>query len=101
MEISPMARALIVRCLPALGLRATLRSGDSGPFITDNGNVILDVALAAPLADGRAARALQARLREIPGIVDTGLFLGTAEHVLVGRADGRVDVLTGDQADSK
>jgi ribose 5-phosphate isomerase len=32
-------------------------------------------------------------MREIPGIVDTGLFLGTAERVLVGYPDGRVDVL--------
>jgi ribose 5-phosphate isomerase len=31
----------------------------------------------------------------IPGVVDTGLFLGTAERVLVGYPDGRVDVLGG------
>ena len=98
-----MARGPAVRHLRALGLTATLRqrADDSGPYITDNGNVILNAALASPIADGRSAHALQARLREIPGIVDTGLFLGTAERVLVGRADGRVDVLTRDQVGPK
>ena len=36
---------------------------------------------------------LAADLRAIPGVVDTGLFLGTAERVLVGHPDGHVDVL--------
>jgi ribose 5-phosphate isomerase len=39
------------------------------------------------------ARALERALRSIDGVVDTGLFLGTAERVLVGRPDGRVDTL--------
>ena len=45
--------------------------------------------------DAVASRALEAALRAIPGVVDTGLFLGTAERVLVGHPDGRVDVLGG------
>jgi len=32
----------------------------------------------------------------IPGVVDTGLFLGTAERVLIGYPDGHVDVLQGE-----
>lgn len=48
-----------------------------------------------PLHDGAAARALEATLLGIAGVVDTGLFLGTAERVLVGCPDGRVDVLGG------
>jgi ribose 5-phosphate isomerase A len=62
-------------------------------MITDNGNLTVDCGLAAPLSDTRAARTLQADLRAIPGVVDTGLFLGTAERVLVGYPDGHVAVL--------
>lgn len=91
-EVIPLARGPVTRALKALGLRPTVRPGADGtPFITDNGNLTLDCALDAPLADGRAARALAASLRTIAGVVDSGLFLGTAERVLVGDEDGRVE----------
>jgi ribose 5-phosphate isomerase A len=86
-ELIPLARGPALRRLATLGLRATVR----GP--SENGNLLLDCAPAAPLPDGAAARALEATLRAIPGVVDTGLFLGTAERVLVGHPDGRVEVL--------
>jgi ribose 5-phosphate isomerase A len=93
-ELIPLARGLLARRLRALGLAATLRTGGDGrPAVTDNGNWIFDCAPGAPLADGRAARALEAALLALPGVVDTGLFLGTAERVLVGHPDGRVEVL--------
>jgi ribose 5-phosphate isomerase A len=65
------------------------------PVLSDNGNLLLDCVPHDVLPDGKAARALDAALRAIPGVVDTGLFLGTAERVLVGHPDGRVDVLGG------
>lgn len=94
-EIVPLARGLVLRRLPALGLLPTVRaaSDGTGPFQTENGNIILDCAPSAPLGNPRDARLLDAALRAIPGVVDTGLFLGTAERVLVGRPDGRVDIL--------
>jgi ribose 5-phosphate isomerase A len=86
-EVVPFARGSATRRLAALALAPTARPGR-----TDNGNVTLDCAPRTALSpDG--ARALAAALRAIPGVVDTGLFLGTAERVLVGRSDGRVDVL--------
>ena len=94
-EVIPLARGPVTRRLRALGLRVTLRASPDGarPLLTDNGNLTLDCAPPAPLADGGAARTLDAAARAIPGVVDTGLFLGTAERVLVGDPDGRVDVL--------
>ena len=52
---------------------------DGRPVLTDNGNVLLDAAVR-PIAD---ARALEATLRAIPGVVETGLFLGMAPLVLM------------------
>lgn len=49
--------------------------------MTDNWNVILDVSVG-PIADPRA---LDQAIRAVPGVVDTGLFLGTASAVLVAR----------------
>lgn len=95
-EVIPLARGVAVRRLKALGVVPTVRTrpGDGEPSITENGNLTLDCAPRLALADGAAARALEAGMRAIPGVVDTGLFLGTAERVLVGRPDGRVDVMT-------
>ncbi|MBI3769016.1 MAG: ribose-5-phosphate isomerase RpiA [Deltaproteobacteria bacterium] len=93
-EVIPLARGLVARQAAALGLTATVRVGADGtPFVSENGNLTLDCAPSAPLSDDAAARALEAALLAIPGVVDTGLFLGTAERVLVGHPDGRVDVL--------
>jgi len=94
-EVVPPARPLVVRRLGALGLRATVRADVDGkrPFRSDNGNLIVDCAPEAPLRDHAAALSLETAVRSIPGVVDTGLFLGTAERVLVGDADGRVDTL--------
>jgi ribose 5-phosphate isomerase A len=89
-EVNPFARGPGLRAVRGLGLRPTVRAG-----LTENGNLILDCAPGAPLRDAPAARALDAALRAIPGVVDTGLFLGTAERVLVGHPDGRVEVLGG------
>jgi ribose 5-phosphate isomerase A len=96
-EVIPFARGPALRRLRSLGLRPTVRTGPDGarPVITENGNLMLDCAPREPLRDGPAARSLEATLLAIPGVVDTGLFLGTAERVLVGYPDGRVDVLGG------
>ncbi len=92
-ETIPLAKGYVTRKLKKLGLTPTVRLADGKPFITDNGNLTLDCASAKPLADGHAARELEARILEIAGVVDTGLFLGTAERVLVGQASGQVDEL--------
>jgi ribose 5-phosphate isomerase A len=94
-EVIPLGRGPVLRRLRALDLVPTVRPkpGGTEPYVTDNGNLTIDVTPRAPLADGAAARALDAALRAIPGVVDTGLFLGTAERVLVGYPDGRVETL--------
>jgi ribose 5-phosphate isomerase A len=95
-EVIPLAESLAARECKALGLTPVRRldAGGSRPFITENGNLILDCALPEPLHDGKAARRLERRLLAIVGVVDTGLFLGTADRVLVGHPDGRVDTLS-------
>jgi ribose 5-phosphate isomerase len=81
-----------LRRLGAVAARAAVRADASGrPFVSDNGNRVIDVAPAAPLADRDAARAFDAALRAIAGVVDTGLLIGIAGIVLVGHPDGRVD----------
>ncbi|HEV8440900.1 MAG TPA: ribose-5-phosphate isomerase RpiA [Methylomirabilota bacterium] len=84
-EIVPFALPVAMRRVAELGHRPELRTAEGRPFLTDNGNLILDCGVT-PIRD---AAALERELRSIPGVVDTGLFLGTAETVLVS-ADGAV-----------
>ena len=92
-EVIPLARGYVTRRLKALGLTPTVRKDGEKTFITDNGNLTLDCAAATPIADGAAARKLEAAVLSIAGVVDTGLFLGTCELVMVGKPDGTVDIL--------
>jgi len=96
LEVIPLATAE----LAALGIVPTLRTDERGalPLLTDNGNFTIDCALPKPLRDGEAARAMERTLLGVIGVVDTGLFLGTAEQVLVGHPDGRVDTLRHEEA---
>jgi len=95
-EVIPLAEWLATRELKALGLRPTRRmdAGGSRPLITENRNLILDCTLPEPLRDGSTARELERAMLAIAGVVDTGLFLGTADRVLVGYPDKRVDMLS-------
>lgn len=71
-------RLSAVECEPRLRL-----TGDS-PFTTDSGNYVIDCTFAG-IPDPAA---LEARLRRIVGVVDSGLFLGLASRVVVGRPAG-------------
>jgi ribose 5-phosphate isomerase A len=94
-EVIPFARWVATKQLRALGLAPILRMTSTGarPFVSENGNFTLDCTLPEPMRDRQTARELERALHAIVGIVDTGLFLGTANQVLVGHPDGRVDTL--------
>jgi len=91
-EVLPFGEALVLRELRALGLDAERRlDADAEAVVTDNGNWILDARLSPPLD----ARALEATIVAIPGVLGTGFFLGMADAVIVGDGD-EVEVLRAD-----
>lgn len=80
-EVIPMAQAAIARRLSALGGRPVLREG----FVTDNGNVILDVH-GLTITD---AMDLEGRINDMPGVVTCGLFaLSGADVALLATQNG-------------
>ena len=89
-EIISFARTVVENKIAALGASPKLRAkADGSPFITDNGNQILDCSFGK-IADPAA---LALALSNIPGIVEHGLFIGLATIALVGRGD-RVEELS-------
>jgi ribose 5-phosphate isomerase A len=72
-----------------------LRTGANGaPYVTDNGNHILDCAFGE-IDDPEA---LDDALKLIPGVVESGLFLGIADVGIIAGPKG-VEVLSGIEAD--
>jgi ribose 5-phosphate isomerase A len=86
-EVLPFAWTLAARLLAGLGCVATLREHDEVPFVTDNGNHILDCAFG-PIED---AASLEKRIKLLPGVIECGLFIGIADTLVIG-FDDRVEV---------
>ena len=84
-EIVPFGwQTTLDRLTAALGGAPRLRKAGGRPFTTDGGNCIADCDLPE-IADPAA---LEARLSAIIGVVETGLFIGLASMIVVGRPDG-------------
>jgi ribose 5-phosphate isomerase A len=88
-EVIKFAQALVVKKITALGAAVTVRGASSGkPFITDEGNHILDCNFGKISDPPTLARELE----DIPGVVEHGLFIGMAGLVLVGEGDKVVEL---------
>jgi ribose 5-phosphate isomerase A len=86
-EVVPFALPTVQRRIIGLGGKPKLRTSRNGePFVSDNGNVILD----ADFGVITEAEKLGASIKMIPGVVEDGLFIGMASAVYVGFHD-RVD----------
>jgi ribose 5-phosphate isomerase A len=90
-EVVPFGWKCHLAFIASLGGAPMLRSEPDGkPFVTDEGNYILHCRFEGGIADPAG---LEAKLLGRAGIVGTGLFLGVAHRVIVGKPDG-VEVLT-------
>jgi len=91
LEVLPFAYKSAQVEITNMGGRARLREAKEkvGPVITDDGNFILDAdfnRIENPVL-------LNRKLKMLPGVLETGLFLKMVDCVYVGRKDGKVDVL--------
>ncbi len=83
-EILPFSATPAAYRVRELGATVILRRGKLGPVTTDNGNFILDADFG-PIDDPAG---LELELKSIPGVLETGLFLGYADLAYVGTPDG-------------
>lgn len=85
------SKALIEESLvniDVLGRTSALRMNGDSPFVTDEGNYILDLDLKRI----GNARQLSLVVNQIPGVVENGLFLDICDVLVIGHGDGRVEV---------
>jgi ribose 5-phosphate isomerase A len=83
-EIVPFGWERTIARLQALCGSAVLRRQDQATFVSDGGNFIAD--LTCPEIPDAAD--LQARLKRITGVVETGLFVGLASQAILGSDEG-------------
>jgi ribose 5-phosphate isomerase A len=81
-EVLPMAWKHVGRRLERLGAHPRLREKAGCAYLTDQGNYIMDCECGV-ITDPQE---LSNRIKEIPGVVEHGLFLGMATRALIGRA---------------
>lgn len=89
-EIVPFAHEVTRKKLIALGYKGTFRTKEDGtPFITDNQNFILDIALTPEKCSPREDHL---KITSIPGVVDTGFFFDLADQIIIGTFDGKIEI---------
>ncbi|MDO6729532.1 ribose-5-phosphate isomerase RpiA [Marinovum sp. 2_MG-2023] len=87
----PTSQALIEEMLITLdvmGRSSSLRMTGDAPYVTDEGNHILDLHLGR-IGDPRQ---LAMVLNQVPGVVENGLFVDICDTVIVGYGDGRIEL---------
>jgi ribose 5-phosphate isomerase A len=77
-EVVPFGYEMTMKYIRELGGNPKLREKDGNPFLTDNGNYIID----SSFQEINHPKELEKNLNLIPGVVDNGLFVGLADAVI-------------------
>jgi ribose 5-phosphate isomerase A len=85
-EILPFLWRQTARHFTERGIAWQLRGGEDAPFVTDNGNLVLDLTLQG----GGIEHPLQlaGEIKLIPGVCEHGLFIGIASAAIIGSENG-------------
>ena len=91
-EVLPFGLATAMVGIKKLGGNPLLREGKGkvGAVVTDNGNYIVDVDFG-PIDN---AEKLNQQIKLIPGVIETGLFIGLANIVYLGKSEGIIRLKT-------
>jgi ribose 5-phosphate isomerase A len=85
-EVLPLATPIVMHKIKEIGGKPMLREGTKkvGPVITDNGNVVIDANFGLIPKPAE----LERRLKGLPGVVETGLFVRMANVLYLGKRSG-------------
>jgi len=93
-EVIPFAHLPVMLALQKLGAEVVLREAvrKAGPVITDQGNLLLDIRFSEAVDPV----AMEAKINNIPGVMENGFFTGPADNplrpqILIGYSDGKVE----------
>ena len=81
-EVLPFALPIVKATIAAMGGKPVVREGKGklGPTITDNGNAVIDAYFGEIVNPAELA----VKVKMIPGVVETGFFIGLTDIVYIG-----------------
>ena len=84
-EVLPFLWRSTAERIAALGVSLVVRGGEETPYVTDNGNLILDVSVEGGIKNPAG---FGVELKKVTGVVEHGLFVGMADTVIAAGPDG-------------
>ena len=89
-EVHPLARSTVTKHISKIGGKSTIRTLDRGyPFITENGNIILDCNFGVI----KKPKLLQEKIKKISGILEVGIFTRKPDIIYKARSNGKFDII--------
>jgi ribose 5-phosphate isomerase A len=89
-EVHPLARSTVTKHISKIGGKSTIRILDRGyPFITENGNIILDCNFGVI----KKPKLLQEKIKKISGILEVGIFTRKPDIIYKARPNGKFDII--------
>jgi ribose 5-phosphate isomerase A len=90
-EVHPMARNLVSRSITQLGGKPLLRTLDKGyPFVTENGNIILDCSFGSI----KNPKALAQKIIQLAGVMEVGIFTRKPDVIYKANTNGKFEIIT-------
>jgi len=89
-EVHPLARSTVTKHISKIGGKSTIRTLDRGyPFITENGNIILDCNFGII----KKPKLLQESVKKISGVLEVGIFTRKPDIIYKAKSNGKFDVI--------
>jgi len=89
-EVHPLARSTVIKHISKIGGKSIIRTLDRGyPFITENGNIILDCNFGVI----KKPKLLQEKIKKISGILEVGIFTRKPDIIYKARPNGKFDII--------
>jgi len=90
-EVHPLARNTVTKSIKKLGGKPTVRTIERGyPFITENGNVILDCNFGII----KKPKALAQKVKQIAGVMEVGIFTRKPDVIYKAKNNGKFEIIT-------
>jgi len=89
-EVHPLARNTVTKNISKIGGKPKIRILDRGyPFITENGNIILDCNFGVI----KKPKLLREKIKNISGVLEVGIFTRKPDVIYKARSSGKFDVI--------
>lgn len=90
-EVHPAARRIVSKSLTKLGGKPKIRTIERGyPFITENGNIILDCDFGTI----KKPKSLSQRIRQFSGVMEVGIFLRKPDVIYKANTGGKYQIIS-------